>query len=62
MVLCTLELMELVYMYSILRKTALSNVLFSIFVIVIICLLFKVIIWLFPVKKDCWFIIRKLRR
>ena len=62
MVLCTLELMELVYMYSILRKTALSNVLFSIFVIVIICLLFKVIIWLFPMKKDCWFIIRKLRR
>jgi len=62
MVLCTLELMEPVYMYSILRKTALSNVLFSIFVIVIICLLFKVIIWLFPMKKDCWFIIRKLRR
>ena len=60
--LCTLELMELVYMYSILRKTALSNVLFSIFVIVIICLLFKVIIWLFPMKKDCWFIIRNLRR
>ena len=62
MVLYTLALMGTVCRHPTLRKTALSNVLFSIFVIVIICLLFRATIWLFPMKKDYWFIIRKLRR